>query len=625
MSSQYVHLRDLHKPIGLGNVAKPGIIEKPGNSAAASSRLVEYLFPFKAKLIIVALLVVLYSLLGLAGPYLIGVAIDRFIVVHNLPGLEKISLLLFLVYLFYNLFQLIAGWIMAKVSQTALRQLSGDLFTHIQTLPVSYFDHNSSGGLMSRLTNDIDAINQAVSQNVTSLVASLLSLGGIVIAMFLLDAWLALTTLLVIPVMLWLTQYVARYTRMGFRKLQKQLGEMYGVMEESISGLKVIKAFRRSEEVIERFQRQNEQVFNAAVYANSYSMLLMPLGNVLGNLFVIVIASAGGWIALKGMVTVGVIATFIIYGQNFIQPLRQLANMYNTIQSALAGSERIFEILDIPSEVDSSQEKVPSTIAGTISFEHVTFAYEKGAPIVRDMTFVAEPGKTIALVGPTGAGKTTIINLLTRFYETTSGSITIDGRDIREFSKAALRSRLGLVLQDTFLFSGTVMENIRFGHLDATDEECRQAAELAGADEFIRQLPLGYKTELSERAGNLSQGQRQLLAITRVILANPDILILDEATSSVDTRTELRIQKALLRLMKGRTSVVIAHRLSTIRDADQVLVIDNGTIAEKGTHHELLRQKGIYSNLFLSQFKGLGTHTGNGQQNYDPPGSPVTQ
>ena len=618
MSHKYEHLRDRHKPIGLGNIAKPGIIEKPRNSAAATRRLVEYLFPFKIKLIIVALLVVLYSLLGLAGPFLIGVAIDRYIVVHNVPGLEKISLLLLSVYVFYNLFQLIAGWIMAKVSQTALRQLSGDLFTHIQTLPVSYFDHNSSGGLMSRLTNDIDAINQAVSQNVTSLVASLLSLGGIVIAMFLLDAWLALTTLFVIPVMLWLTQYVARYTRMGFRELQKQLGEMYGVMEESISGLKVIKAFRRSEEVIERFKRQNEQVFRSAVYANSYSMLLMPLGNVLGNLFVIVIAAAGGWIALKGLVTVGIIATFIIYGQNFIQPLRQLANMYNTIQSALAGSERIFEILDIPSEVDRSQEAVPSAIAGTISFENVTFAYEKGVPIVRDMTFVAEPGKTIALVGPTGAGKTTIINLLTRFYETTSGSITIDGRDIREFGKAALRSRLGLVLQDTFLFSGTVMENIRFGRLDAADEECRHAAELAEADEFIRQLPLGYNTELSERAGNLSQGQRQLLAITRVILANPDILILDEATSSVDTRTELRIQKALLRLMKGRTSFVIAHRLSTIRDADQVLVIDNGTIAEKGTHHELLRRKGIYSNLYLSQFKGLGIHNENVQQQFEP-------
>ena len=606
MSSYQTNGRDHRKHIGIGNAAvQPGRIEKPRNSAAAVQRLLRYLSPFRLKLVVVAILVVLYSLLGLSGPYLIGRAIDGFILKKDAIGLEKIALLMIAVYLFYNLFQLIAGWIMAKVSQTALRQLSGDLFTHIQTLPVSYFDHNSSGGLMSRLTNDIDAINQAVSQNVTSLVASVLSLIGIMIAMFLLDVWLALTALLVIPIMFWFTQFVARNTRKGFRELQKQLGEMYGIMEESISGLKVIKAFRRNAEVIERFQSQNEKVFEAAVYANSYAMMLMPLTNVLGNLFVIVIAAVGGWIALKGLVTVGVIATFIIYGQNFIQPLRQLANMYNTIQSALAGSERIFEILDIPSEVDDAHETVPSTIAGTISFDRVTFAYDKGAVVVRDMTFVAEPGKTIALVGPTGAGKTTIINLLTRFYEINSGAITIDGINIRDFGKAALRSRLGLVLQDTFLFSGTVMENIRFGRLDATDNACIHAAELAEADEFIRQLPQGYETVLSERAGNLSQGQRQLLAITRVILANPDILILDEATSSVDTRTELRIQKALLTLMKGRTSFVIAHRLSTIRDADQVLVIDKGTIVEKGTHHELLAGQGIYSNLYLSQFKGV--------------------
>ncbi len=597
--------RNNHPHIGIGNVMQPGKIEKPRNSAAAVQRLLHYLSPFRSKLLVVAILVVLYSLLGLTGPYLIGLAIDRFIVQKNVAGLEHIALLMLMAYLLYNLFQFIAGWIMAKVSQTALKQLSGDLFTHIQTLPVSYFDHNSSGGLMSRLTNDIDAINQAVSQNVTSLVASVLSLIGIMVAMFLLDVWLALTALLVIPIMLWFTQFVAHNTRKGFRELQKQLGEMYGIMEESISGLKVIKAFRRNAEVIERFKSQNDKVFQAAVYANSYSMLLMPLTNVLGNLFVIVIASVGGWIALKGLVTVGVIATFIIYAQNFIQPLRQLANMYNIIQSALAGSERIFEILDIPSEVDEWYETVPPTMAGTISFDRVTFGYEKGTLVVRDMTFVAEPGKTIALVGPTGAGKTTIINLLTRFYETSSGSITIDGKNIRDFGKAALRSRLGLVLQDTFLFSGTVMENIRFGRLDATVKACIHAAELAEADEFIRKLPQGYNTVLSERAGNLSQGQRQLLAITRVILANPDILILDEATSSVDTRTELRIQKALLTLMKGRTSFVIAHRLSTIRDADQVLVIDKGTIVEKGTHHELLAEQGIYCNLYTSQFRGL--------------------
>ena len=597
--------RDNHKHIGIGNAVQPGKIEKPKNSAAAVHRLLRYLSPFRPQLLVVAVLVVLYSLLGLSGPYLIGHAIDRFMVEKNIAGLERIALLMLFVYLIYNLFQLISGWLMANVSQTALKQLSGDLFTHIQTLPVSYFDHTSPGSLMSRLTNDTDAINQAISQNVTSLVASVLSLLGIMVAMFLLNIWLTLSALLVIPVMFWFTQFIARNTRKGFRELQKQLGEMYGVMEESISGLKVIKAFRRNEEVIERFQSQNDKVFKAAVYANSYAMMLMPLTNVLGNLFVIVIAFVGGWIALKGMATVGVIATFIIYGQNFIQPLRQLANMYNIIQAALAGSERIFEILDIPSEVDKTVATLPSTIPGTIRFDHVRFGYQKGIPVVKDMTFDAEPGKTIALVGPTGAGKTTIINLLTRFYELNSGVITIAGKDIRDYSKADLRRKIGLVLQDTFLFSGTVLENIRFGRLDANDSECHQAAKLAEADEFIRQLPEGYNTILSERAGNLSQGQRQLLAITRVILANPEILILDEATSSVDTRTELRIQKALLTLMKGRTSFVIAHRLSTIRDADQVMVIDRGTIVEKGTHQELLDQQGTYSRLYLSQFKGL--------------------
>ena len=587
------------------NPSQPGKIEKPQNSSLAVNRLLAYLSPFRLRLWIVFFFVVIYSLLGLAGPYLMGVAIDRYMVKKNVIGLEIISLSLFLVYVFYNLFQLMSGWIIARVSQTALKQLSGDLFGHIQTLPVSYFDRNPAGGLMSRLTIDVDAINQAVSQNVTTMLASIISLVGIIIAMFMLDAWLAITSLFVIPILFWFTQFVARYTRKGFRELQKQLGEMNSVMEESLSGLKVIKAFRRNDEVIDTFRVENIKVFKASVYANSYSMLLMPLTNVLGNLFIIVIAAFGGWLALKGLVTVGVIASFIIYGQNFIQPLRQLATMYNTIQSALAGSERIFEILDIPSEVDITGINGPITIAGAIRFDHVRFGYQKGVSVVKDMTFDAEPGKTVALVGPTGAGKTTIINLLTRFYEVSSGVITVAGKDIRDYSKADLRRKIGLVLQDTFLFSGTVLENIRFGRLDATDSECHHAAKLAEADEFIRQLPEGYNTILSERAGNLSQGQRQLLAITRVILANPDILILDEATSSVDTRTELRIQKALLILMKGRTSFVIAHRLSTIREADLVLVIDKGTIVEKGTHQELLDHEGIYYDLYMSQFKGL--------------------
>jgi ATP-binding cassette subfamily B protein len=406
--------------------------------------------------------------------------------------------------------------------------------------------------------------------------------------------------------MFWFTQFVARYTRKGFRDLQRELGEINSVMEESISGQRVVKAFRRSDIAIERFRASNQKVYKAGIYANTYALMLMPLTNVLGNFFVIVLAGLGGYLALKGLVTVGMIATFIAYAQNFIQPLRQLANMYNSIQAALAGAERAFEIIDTPMEVDAAaRSPLPVPVKGEVRFTDVRFGYLPDQPIIKNMTLEAKAGQTIALVGPTGAGKTTIINLLTRFYEVNGGSITIDGRDIREVSKDDLRQKLGIVLQDTFLFADTVMENIRYGRLDATDEECIEAARLADADHFIRQLSQGYQTKLSERASNLSQGQRQLLSIARAILADPSILILDEATSSVDTRTEARIQKALLRLMKGRTSFVIAHRLSTIRDADNVIVINNGEIVEQGTHQQLMDAKGFFHHLYMSQFKGL--------------------
>jgi ATP-binding cassette subfamily B protein len=459
---------------------------------------------------------------------------------------------------------------------------------------------------MSRLTNDIDAINQAVSQNVVSLVASVLSLLGIIIAMFILNPWLAIAALLVVPIMFWFTNFVARYTRKGFRNLQKELGEINSVMEESISGQRVVKAFRRSETAIERFRASNERVYAAGVYANTYALMLMPLTNVLGNFFVIVLVGLGGYLALQSLVTVGMIATFIAYAQNFIQPLRQLANMYNSIQAALAGAERVFEIIDTAAEVDNASDApLPTPVKGDVQFTDVSFGYLPNQPIIKHMTLEAKAGQTIALVGPTGAGKTTMINLLTRFYEINEGRIAIDGHDIRDVSKSDLRQKLGIVLQDTFLFADTVMENIRYGRLDATDEECIEAAKLADADHFIHQLPQGYETKLSERASNLSQGQRQLLSIARAILADPSILILDEATSSVDTRTEARIQKALLRLMRGRTSFVIAHRLSTIRDADQVVVIRDGEIVEQGTHQQLLDAHGFFHHLYMSQFKGL--------------------
>jgi len=549
--------------------------------------------------------VLIFTILGLAGPYLMGVAIDRFIGGKNATGLVQISLLMLAAYLGNNLFQALANWVMAKVSQDALKQLRRDLFEHLQSLSIAFFDINPTGGLMSRLTNDIDAINQAVSQNITALIASVLTLVGILITMFVLNAWLALSTLLVVPIMIWFTEFVAKYTRKGFRELQKDLGGLSSVAEETISGQKVVKAFRRNESVTEAFRVQNQAVFHAGVSANSYSLLIMPLTNVLGNFFIIVLAGLGGWLALQGLVSVGMIATFINYGQNYVQPLRQLANLYNSIQAALAGAERVFEIIDTRPEISDAADALSlEMIRGDVRFENVKFGYVPGNLVIKDMTLEVKAGQTIALVGPTGAGKTTIINLLTRFYEIQGGKITVDGKDIRNVRKADLRRKLGLVLQDTFLFADTVMENIRYGRLEATDEECIRAAEIADADHFIRKFPDGYQTMLTERANNLSQGQRQLLAIVRAILAEPAILILDEATSSVDTRTEVRIQKALLRLMEGRTSFVIAHRLSTIRDADNVVVIDHGEIVEQGSHQQLLDKRGFYYHLYFRRSKG---------------------
>jgi ATP-binding cassette, subfamily B, multidrug efflux pump len=588
-----------------GGPGRPGRIEKARNPRRALIRLLPYLKPYTTLLVIVFGLIMASTVFGLVGPYLMGQAIDKFIAVKKIAGLAAVALWMLAVYIMGNLCDAASGWMMAGVSQKALKGLRRDLFGHLQTLSLRFFDTNTAGELMSRLTNDIDAVNQAVSQNVVSLVASVLSMAGILAAMFIMDVWLTLAALAVVPLMLWFTQFVARYTRRGFRELQKHLGEMTSVTEEAISGQRVIKAFRRNDSVIEAFRKSNQDVYQASIYANTYALLLMPLTNQLGNLFVISIAGLGGWLALKGLVTIGTIAAFISYGRSFVNPLRQLSNIYNAIQGALAGAERVFEVIDTPPEIDDAPEAVSlQKVQGHVTFENVQFRYTPDLPVIKNMTLEANPGEIVALVGPTGAGKTTLVNLLTRFYEIDAGRISIDGIDIRQIKKDDLRRDLGLVLQDTFLFSATVMENIRYGRLEATDGEIIEAARMADADHFIRKLPQGYQTMLSERASNLSQGQRQMLSIARAILAAPSILILDEATSSVDTRTEVRIQNALLRLMKGRTSFVIAHRLSTIRDADLLLVIRDGEIVEKGTHQQLLDLHGFYHHLYLSQFKG---------------------
>lgn len=583
----------------------PGRIEKARDPRLVLRRFLPYLKPHSLTIGGVFGLMFIAILMDLIGPYLMGVAIDRFISGKDIPGLVRTALLMLVVFLVAGVMQACADWIMARVSQSALKHLRQELFNHLQSLSLRFYDQRPAGELMSRLTNDIDAINQAVSQNVTTLAAGLLMLVGILIAMFVLNHWLALTALLIVPLTFWFTSFVARYTRRGYRTLQKELGELNATMEESISGQRVINAFRREATVLDEFRSHNQAVYRAGVYANSYALLLMPLTNILGNLFVIVLAGAGGWLALQGLATVGQIAASISYGRRFIQPLRQLANVYNDIQAALAGAERVFEVLDSRPEIEDALDAPPmEIIRGDVRFDRVTFGYLPDLPVIRDMSLAAQTGQTIALVGPTGAGKTTLVNLLMRFYDVDEGAICIDGMDIRRSKRANLRRQMGMVLQDSFLFSNTVMENIRYGRLEASDEEVIEAARMADADYFIRQLPLGYQTPLTERGSNLSQGQRQLLTIARAVLSNPRILILDEATSSVDTRTEARIQKSLLRLMQGRTSFVIAHRLSTIRDADNVIVINQGEIVEQGSHEELLAKKGFYHNLYQSQFKG---------------------
>ncbi|MCW4026837.1 MAG: ABC transporter ATP-binding protein/permease [Candidatus Bathyarchaeota archaeon] len=592
-----------------------GTIEKAKDPGGALRRLLSYLKPFKLQLGVVIALVVASTLLSLIGPYLIGVAIDQYIATSDVRGLLSISLVMLGTYLAGSLASMGGGWVMVTIAQRALRNLRKQLFEHLQALSLSFFDRRPAGDLMSRLTNDIDAINQALTQNVTRLITNLMTSVGILVIMFRLNVWLASGTLLVFPIMIGITAFVGKRTRSGFRNLQMNMGRLNSNMEETLGGERVVISFGQQGAALESFDRINYTVRDVAIQAMSYALLMPPLMGILSNTNIAVVAGLGGWLVLNGLATVGTIGTFISYSRQFAQPLREMADLYNSIQSALAGSERIFEIIDKEPELKDASDAVRlKNIKGEVIFNHVDFRYVAGVPVLKDVSLHARPGQTIALVGPTGAGKTTIVNVLTRFYDIQSGTITIDGYDIRRVQKDTLRKHLGIVLQDVFLFSGTVMDNIRYGRLDARDKECIEAAKIANADDFIRRLPQGYMTSLSERGSNLSQGQRQLLSIARAIIADPSVLILDEATSSVDTRTEVKIQEALLRLMEGRTSFVIAHRLSTIRNADQVLVVDEGRIVERGTHVELLQQKGFYYSLYMSQFKGTNTNLNRHEQ-----------
>jgi len=567
-------------------------------------RLWRYLRRQRAALIATAVIVVLNTGLTVLGPYLLGVAIDEALMPGDLPLLARVGALMLGVYALSALLTWAQTFIMAGAAQRTVRDLRTDLFDRLQELPLRFFDSRPHGDLMSRLTNDVEMINTVLSESVTQLVSGLLSLVAIAAVMLWLNPLLALITLLTTPVLMaLLTRLVVGRTRTAFRAQQNTLGALNGLIEETIGGQRVVKAYGQEAKVMTSFDAANQAYRRAATRAQIFAGFMGPLTNFVNNIGLAILGGVGGWLVIQGMATVGTLASFINYSRQFGRPLNEIANLFNTIQGAVAGAERVFALID---ETPERQEAAAplAQVGGEVSFEDVSFAYTPDAPVLKQVSLHARPGQTIALVGPTGAGKTTIVNLLTRFYDIDAGRILIDGVDIRTIDRYALRRQLGIVLQDTYLFTGTVLENIRYGRLDATDAEVHAAARLANADQFIHRLPHGYATLLSERASNLSQGQRQLLAIARAILADPRILILDEATSSVDTRTEQQIQEAMLRLMQGRTSFVIAHRLSTIRSADQILVLRNGAIVERGTHTELLAQRGFYHELYTSQFRG---------------------
>ena len=580
-------------------------VERAENVGATLRRIWLYLRRQRWALVATFFLVAASSGLGLLGPYLLGRAIDQDILKGDLPGLARTAGLMVGTYALSAVFGWLDAYVMAGASQRAVRDMRNDLFTKLQALSLRYFDRRTHGEMMSRLANDVEMVSQVLTMSVSQLFSSVISIIGVAIMMFVINVRLALITLVTLPLMMFISRWIAKRTRKGFRERQEALGDLNGIIEETVTGQRVVKAYAREEAAIAQFGETNQRMRRVSTRAEILVGTMGPLTNLVNNIGFALVAGAGGWMAVLGLATVGAIASFINYARQFARPLNQITGLYNTIQSAIAGAERVFEVMDeVPELQDAPDAHSLTRVQGDVVFDDVSFAYKEDVPVLKHVSLRAEPGQTIALVGPTGAGKTTIVNLLTRFYDIDSGSIRIDGIDIRQVRKDDLRRQLGIVLQDTYLFADTVMENIRYGRLDATDEEVIAAAKLANAHVFIHRLPQGYQTPLSERGSNLSLGQRQLLAIARAVLADPGILVLDEATSSVDTRTEKQIQEAMLRLMEGRTSFVIAHRLSTIREADKILVINGGEIIERGTHSELLAARGFYHHLYVSQFKG---------------------
>lgn len=580
---------------------------KAKNSKATVLRIWDYLGRYKAGLTIVAFATLITSLLAILIPWLFAKAIDDYIMTYDLNGAFVIGLYIVGIAVLTSAVRFISRYVMVIISQKTIKKIRKDAFDKLQNLPVNYYDTNQPGDIASRITNDVDLISNSLASVVNELLTSIITLVGSLVMMFILNWVLAFVVLFFVPIMVIFTMKIAKTTKKGFVAQQKHLGALNSIVEESISGLKVVKLYGQEPEIVNEFSIKNTQLKKAGFKAQVYAGVIMPVINFMNNLIYLVIVAVGGLIFISGRVaiTIGDISAITAYARQFIRPIANIAQLFNALQQAIAGAERVFTLIDEEDEYVNDGETTVEDFKGCVKFTNVTFGYVKDKTVLRNISFEAEVGKTVAIVGPTGSGKTTIINLLNRFYDIDSGSIEIDHKNITEYKKNDLRKKIGVVLQDTHLFSGTVFDNIIYGDLSASKEEVINAAKMANANDFIMKLPDGYDSEVYEGGQNFSQGERQLISIARTILSNPDILILDEATSNVDTRTEFKIQESMRHLMKGRTSFVIAHRLQTIRNAHKILVIHDGELIESGTHKQLLDQEGFYYELYTTQFHEL--------------------
>jgi len=566
-------------------------------------RILSYIGSRKYLLLIVLIFSALTTLITVMGTKLNGSVVDKYIVVGDMKGLYKICIVLIVMYALSSLTTFIQNRLMISIAQGTVTEIRKDLFVKMQRLPLKYFDTNSSGDIMSRLTNDVDNISTTLSQSITEFIAGIINIIGMLIAMLLLSPLLTLVGLISTPIMFLVTKFVMKRTQPFFIKRQRILGDLNGYIEEMISGQKSILLFGQEENVEEEFEKKNKELTRSAIISEALSGTMGPIMNFINNLTYLLIAVLGGYFMIKGFnITIGIIFTIILYMRNFNRPINEMLNIVNSIQSALAGAERVFEVMDEDTEKEIENPIELKDIDGEVKLRNVEFSYNENKKILNKVTLEANKGETVAIVGPTGSGKTTIINLLNRFYDTDNGEITIDGMRIEKFSLNSLRKSIAIVLQDTYLFENTVRENIRYGRINSSDKEVEEAAKLANAHHFIKQLPQGYDTVLTDNGSNLSQGQRQLLAIARAMISNCSILVLDEATSNIDTRTEIQIQEAMKNLMKDKTTFIIAHRLSTIKNADKIITIKDGEVIEEGNHNELIEKNGYYAELYNSQF-----------------------